>query len=318
MKFLFVMDPLEKINVYGDSTFMLMKEVQERFESSYFCTPNDLFCINNRSFGKIKQCLVSFEKPFFTIIKEEEMCLGDFQIIFMRKDPPFDMSYIFATYLLDLVPKTTLVLNHPHAIRSANEKMVALQFESFIPKTMVTREISRAKNFASEISNQIVIKPWDGNGGRGVLVSHIKDPNFTSMLEILTKEEKEYIIVQEYISEVKKGDKRIILIDGEIAGWMARIPSEEDHRGNMHVGASIAAFELSERDKEICSALRSFLQESNLLFVGIDIIGEYLTEINVTSPTGIQEINKLQKLSLEQNVISSALYKYEEYIKNTK
>ena len=238
------------------------------------------------------------------------MCLGDFNIIFMRKDPPFDMSYIFATYLLDLVPQNTLVLNDPSAIRSANEKMVALQFEQYIPKTLVTREIHRARYFATQLADKVVIKPWDGNGGRGVLVSHHKDPNFTSMLEILTQEEKEFIIVQEYIKEVKEGDKRIILIDGEVVGWMARIPTDSDHRGNMHVGASIASFELSERDKEICSTIGPFLKKFNLLFVGIDIIGEYLTEINVTSPTGIQEINKLQDTQLEIKVIDAAINKY--------
>ena len=304
------MDPIEKINVMGDSTFVLMMESQKRFENSYFCTPDDLFSVNNLSYGKIKQCLVSWDAPHFTIIKEEDLCLAEFDLIFMRKDPPFDMSYIFTTYMLDLVPKSTLVLNDPNSIRSANEKMVALQFKEFIPKTLVTHEISRAKEFAAQLPDKVVIKPWDGNGGRGVLISHHKDPNFTSMLEILTKEEREFIIVQEYVEEVKKGDKRIILINGEVAGWMARIPAENDHRGNMHVGATIASFELSDRDKEICSTIGPFLKKHNLLFVGIDIIGEYLTEINVTSPTGIQEINKLQNSQLEKDVLDAAILKH--------
>jgi glutathione synthase len=190
--------------------------------------------------------------------------------------------------------------------------MFALEFIEFCPKTLVTREIQRARSFAKELEGKVVIKPWDGNGGRGVLVSHYEDPNFRSMLEILTDEERQYILVQEYIPEVVEGDKRIIFVDGDPVGWMARVPQPGDHRGNMHVGAKVAEFELSDRDKEICSAIGPRLKELGLLFVGIDIIGEYLTEINVTSPTGIQEINPMMGISIESLVLDAVVLRYEE------
>ena len=186
--------------------------------------------------------------------------------------------------------------------------MFALEFPQFCPRSLITREIQRARDFAQKEDGKVVIKPWDGNGGRGVLVSQYNDPNFRSMLEILTEEESQYIIVQQYIPEVVEGDKRIILIDGEPVGWMARIPQPGDHRGNMHVGATVEFFTLTEKDKEICDVLRPRLKELGLLFVGIDIIGEYLTEINVTSPTGIQEINPMMGISIE-SLITDAVEK---------
>ena len=177
--------------------------------------------------------------------------------------------------------------------------MFALRIPSVLSKKFDHKRDSKSEDFAKKESGKVVIKPWDGNGGRGVLVSQYDDPNFRSMLEILTEEERQYIIVQQYIPEVVEGDKRIILIDGEPVGWMARIPQPGDHRGNMHVGATVEFFTLTDKDKEICDALSPRLKELGLLFVGIDIIGEYLTEINVTSPTGIQEINPMMGISIE-------------------
>ncbi len=309
MKTLYVMDPLEKINVAGDSTYMLMLEANKRGWPTYFCTPGDLFAENGRSKGKIHRVYVSNETPFFQKRPAQIMDLGEFEVIWMRKDPPFDMDYVFTTYLLDLVPPHTLVLNNPSAIRNCNEKMYALQWPELCPTTLITRKIEEAKEWSKQFTN-VVIKPWDGNGGRGVLVSSFSDPNFRSMLEILTDEEQQYIIVQEYLPEVKEVDKRIILIDGEPYGWMARIPQPGDHRGNMHVGASVSAFELTDRDRFICDQLRKSLKESRLLFVGIDIIGSCLTEINVTSPTGIIEINDLMSVQLEKTLTDQIIRYY--------
>jgi glutathione synthase len=224
----------------------------------------------------------------------------------MRKDPPFDMDYVFSTYLLDLVPPTTTVLNDPATIRNANEKMYAMQWPHLCPPTLATRHIARAMEWAKQWE-RVVIKPWDGNGGRGVLVSHASDPNLRSMLEILTEEEHQHILVQRYIPEITLGDKRVIMIDGAPVGWMARVPQPGDHRGNMHVGATVEACELTQRDREICTALTPRLKAEGLLFVGIDIIGNYLTEINVTSPTGIQEINRLMGLRLERTLTDAVL-----------
>jgi glutathione synthase len=237
--------------------------------------------------------------PHFRTAPAEERPLADLDVIWMRKDPPFDMKYVFATYLLDLVPPSTLVLNRPDSIRNCNEKMFAQQWPSLSPPTLVTREIPRIKAFAEQAPGDIVIKPWDGNGGRGVLVTRHGDPNLSSMLELLTAEQTEWILVQHYLPEIKKGDKRIILFDGDPVGWMLRVPGTSDHRGNMHVGATVEACTLTPRDEQICAALAPRLRELGLLFVGIDIIGDALTEINVTSPTGFREIKDLMGVSLE-------------------
>ncbi|MBM76031.1 MAG: glutathione synthase [Proteobacteria bacterium] len=305
MNNLFIMDPLDKIQVKGDSTYSLMLEAQKRYNSVYMCTPQELFSKNGNVFGNITKLNVSKKEPYFSMIERKEIGLSYFDVIWLRKDPPFDISYIFTTYLLDLVPKKTLILNNPTAVRTANEKMIALHWSQFCPPTLVTHEIERALSWSSQQPGQVVIKPWDGNGGRGVLVSHFDDPNFRSMLELLTNNGQEYILVQRYIPEIKEGDKRIILINGDPVGWMTRIPSEKDHRGNMHVGATVASFELSARDKEICASLKDYLKNNDLLFVGIDIIGDFLTEINVTSPTGIQEINSLMNCCIEELIFNS-------------
>lgn len=308
LKTLYVMDSLEFINVEGDSTFMLMLEANERGWETYFCHPKDLFVKDGLAQARMKKVSVSKQAPHFFSEPEIEGGLGDFDVVWMRKDPPFNMDYIFSTYMLDLVPETTLVLNDPRSIRNCNEKMFALEWAHLCPETLVTRHITRAMEWAKQF-DKVVIKPWDGNGGRGVLVTKHGDPNFRSMLELLTQEEQEYILVQRYLPEIKQGDKRIILIDGEVVGQMARIPGKDDHRGNMHVGASVEGCELTPRDKDICEQLKPKLKELGLLFVGIDIIGDYLTEINVTSPTGIQEINALMGTEIEK-ILTDKIVEY--------
>jgi len=298
MKTLYVMDPIESLHLDGDSTYMMMLEANRRGWETFWCLPTDLFAIGGRTFAKATKVLVQSVEPFFQESQATDLDLGEMDVVWMRKDPPFNMDYIFSTYLLDLVPKKTLVLNDPRSIRNFNEKMYALHFAEYCPETLVTREISRAKEWALK-HPKIVIKPWDGNGGRGVLVTAHDDPNFRSMLEILTENQTQYILVQEYLPEIVEGDKRIILIDGEPVGQMLRIPQKGDHRGNMHVGARVEACELTPREQEICTVLAPELKKHGLLFVGIDTIGDKMTEINVTSPTGIQEINRLMGIQLE-------------------
>ncbi len=304
---LFVMDPLDRINVNGDSTFMLMLEAQRRGFDVWMCTPGDLYTVGGLAHGRVYQVQVSRDAPNFVVSGPVDKGLDAFSVIWMRKDPPFDMHYVFSTYLLDAVPPTTLVLNHPASIRNASEKLFTLQFSEFITPTLITREVARVLRFAQDAPERIVLKPWDGNGGRGVLVSRAGDPNLRSMAEILTQEERAYVIAQHYIPEISKGDKRIILVDGEPLGWMLRVPQPGDHRGNMHVGATVEACALTERDQAVCAALGPRLREMGLLFVGIDMIGDYLTEINVTSPTGIQEINALMGTTLERTVTDAVV-----------
>jgi glutathione synthase len=302
LRTLFVMDPLHRIDVKGDSTYMQMRDAQERGWPVFSCTPGDLFSRDGEAFAHAVAVRISPTEPHFDCGSAQDRSLAEFDVVWMRKDPPFDMNYIFSTYLLDQVPSSTLVLNDPAAIRNSNEKMVAMRWPELCPPTLVTREIRRAMQWAEAAGEKVVIKPWDGNGGRGVLVTRSGDPNLRSMLEVLTDEERTYILMQRYIPEILQGDKRIILIDGVPRGWMLRVPQPGDHRGNMHVGAIVQPCELSARDAEICEAIGPYLRENGLLFTGIDTIGSFLTEINVTSPTGIQEINALMGLHLEREL----------------
>jgi glutathione synthase len=304
---LFVMDALEHIHVEGDSTFILMLEACRRGWPIWMCTPDDLFVCNGRAHARAMAVQVTEASPHFHADLPDDVDLADMDVVWMRKDPPFDIHYIFATYILDLEPATTVVLNDPRSIRNASEKMFAMQFSEFAPETLVTKDLQRIMRFAAQAPGRVVLKPWDGNGGRGVLVSRHGDPNLRSMAEILTQEGKVSIIVQHYIPEIKEGDKRIILIDGEPVGQMLRVPGESDHRGNMHVGASVQACELTDTDRAVCARIGPTLREMGLLFVGIDTIGPYLTEINVTSPTGIREINRLMGTHLERTLTDAVV-----------
>lgn len=304
---LFVMDPLERINVAGDSTYMLMLEARRRGWPVWFCTPGDLYADRGAARGRVRPVEVRRGERPFEPGPVEDRPLGDFRVVWMRKDPPFDMDYIFTTYLLDLVPPTTLVLNHPPSLRNRNEKMFALAFADYGPTTLVSRDIGQILAWVRARPERVVIKPWDGNGGRGVMVTHGADENLRSMVETLTNEGRSYILVQQYLPAIKEGDKRVILVDGEARGWMLRVPQKGDHRGNMHVGAKVVACELSARDREVCEAIGPTLKAEGLVFVGIDLIGGDLTEINVTSPTGIQEINQLMGTQLELEITDAVL-----------
>jgi glutathione synthase len=224
----------------------------------------------------------------------------------MRKDPPFDMTYVFTTYLLDMAPPETLVVNDPRGLKLFNEKLwVMSQWPELQPPTLLSNDQKRIRDFVEAQPGLAVIKPWDGNGGRGVLVTRKGDRNLRSMIELLTADGRDYIIAQRYVPEVNEGDKRILLFAGEPVGSMLRVPGMGDHRANMHVGATVEACELSVSDRRICDALAPLLRQWGQVFVGIDVIGEYLTEINVTSPTGIQEMNRLYDVRLEATLVDT-------------
>ncbi|MCB9764079.1 MAG: glutathione synthase [Alphaproteobacteria bacterium] len=302
MRTLFVMDPLDRINVRGDSTYAMMLEARRRGWPVSWCTPDQLRVHKQTPWAWASDVEVQDSEPHFTPKAHVLTPLTAFDVVWMRKDPPFDMDYVFSTYILDLATPTALVLNDPRSIKAANEKMYALQWPDLCPPTTVTNRVADVVAFA-EAHGRIVIKPWDGNGGRGVLVTEHGDRNLRSMAELLTQEGRAYAIVQRYLPEVRdEGDKRIILIDGEARGWFLRKPGGDDHRGNMHVGATVHACDLTDRDREICAALGPRLKNEGLVFVGIDVIGGFLTEINVTSPTGFHEIRRLQGLDLAREL----------------
>ncbi len=315
MKTLYVMDSLDRIDVQGDSTYMMILDGQSRGWESYACTPGQLYSLGGDGYTRCASVSVAAKGAPLNAGGLQDLALGFFDVVWMRKDPPFDIQYVFATYLLDMVPPRTLVLNDPSGLRDANEKMVALRWPDLCPPTLVTQSIQRGMDWAAAAPGKVVLKPWDGNGGRGVVVSQAGDGNLRSLLELLTDEQRTHVVMQHYIPEISQGDKRVVLIDGEPVGWMTRVPQPGDHRGNMHVGARVEGFDLSPRDEEICREIGPWLKNRGLLFVGIDIIGPYLTEINVTSPTGIQEINALMGLSLEAMLSDAILRHLDQYRK---
>jgi len=302
VKTLFVMDPLDRIHVSGDSTYMLMLELCRRDQPVWWCTPDQLRAEEGQALALCQRVQVGTAPPWFHPQEDEDLPLGAFDVVWMRKDPPYDIAYVFTTYLLDLAPPSTLVLNRASSLRDFNEKMATFRWPELCTPTLVTQDIARAVAWARKAPGKVVVKPWDGNGGRGVLVTHGEDGNLRSIIEVLSDEGRRAVILQHYIPAIVQGDKRIILLEGEPVGWMMRVPQPGDHRGNMHAGARVEACTLTERDRQICAALGPVLREYGLVFVGIDVIGDFLTEINVTSPTGIQEINRLMGTRLERDL----------------
>jgi glutathione synthase len=303
MQSLYVMDPLDRIQVAGDSTYVLMRESTTRGYGVAWCTPADLYVLDGRARAVVTHGRVTVEPPFFTLDRQEDVDLGEMDVIWMRKDPPFDMSYVFSTYILDLVPRSTLVVNAPAGLKLFNEKVWAMHFAQYQPATLLDNDMGRLRAFVGAQATGAVLKPWDGNGGRGVVVTHGDDRNLASLIEILTHNGTEFVIAQGFIEGVSEGDKRILLFDGEPVGAILRVPQGSDHRANMHVGASVEATELDAHDRAICATLGPELKKHGQVFVGIDVIAGMLTEINVTSPTGLREIESLYGTRLEGDLL---------------
>ena len=304
------MDPLEKLNLKGDTTFILGHEALKRGYEVYFYSVSDLTYKNGFVYANTKILDLAFrngnEKFFYG--KEKVLKLSYFDVVLMRQDPPFNMSYITATHLLEKILSQTLVLNNPFHVRNAPEKIFVTEFSKFMPKTIISRDPYEIIKFRKENKN-IIIKPLYGNGGEGVFYIRENDTNFNVILESFLKSNEEQFITQSYIPEVKRGDKRIILIDGEVVGAINRIPASNENRSNMHVGGKPVKTSLNKNDKLICEAISPYLKNKGLFFVGIDVIGNYLTEINVTSPTGIREINQINKTKIEKIFWDKALKK---------
>ena len=312
MRSLFVMDPLENLHVEGDSTYVTMRECCDRGFEVWMCTPSELFALNGSVYAVARKVHVTAKAPFFEQSESKDLALDSMDVVWMRKDPPFDMSYIFATYLLDMTSESTLVVNGSYGLKLFNEKIwVQQSFAQFHPETLLSSDQTRLRAFVEERQGKTVLKPWDGNGGRGVVVTGPGDRNLNSVLDLLTQDGNESVIAQAFVEGVEKGDKRILIFDGEPVGCLLRVPTAGDHRANIHVGATVTSAGLSARDKEVCDALRPHLQRWDQVFVGIDMIDGYLTEINVTSPTGIREINRLDGVRLEASLVDCVLSKLE-------
>jgi len=301
LKIAFLMDPLEKLDLKGDTTFALALEAQNRGHEISFFTPENLILRSNKVFANICKIELSFinNKETFRYLEKEINPLTDYNVVMMRQDPPFDLSYITATHILEKLPKSTLVVNNPYEVRNAPEKIFVTNFPHLMPKTLITRDIQTIRTFRDEFKD-IIIKPLYGNGGQGVFHVLPNDENFNSILEMFFEQNKEPLIIQEYLKDVRNGDKRIILLNGEIVGAINRRPQKGESRSNMHVGGKAEKTILTERDKFICKEISQSLKDKELFFVGIDVIGDFITEINVTSPTGIREIKIHESIFIEQ------------------
>jgi len=286
------MDPIEKIDIGSDSTFALMLEGQKRGHNLYYYGPRDLSFREGKVTAPARPLSVRAVKgDHFTLGEAVVREISSLDVVLMRQDPPFDMAYITATHILERIHPSTLVVNDPAHVRNAPEKLFVTEFADFIPPTLITSDGREIRDFRERYKD-IILKPLYGNGGAGVFRVRPDDENLGALLEMFTAFYREPVIVQRYLPEVRKGDKRIILVDGAFAGAINRVPAAGEARSNMHVGGRPEKTELTARERDICAAIGPELKRRGLIFTGIDVIGDYMTEINVTSPTGIQEVRR--------------------------
>ena len=313
MKLAFIIDPIAKLDPGHDSSVAIMESAQILGHEILITTADRLSIIEGKAWAylqavdlkpvKLVDGLWQAELEWYRVESEILTCLEEMDAVFMRTDPPVTVPYLYTTYILDLIDRSkTLVLNSPKGLRTANEKVYALQFTSVIPETIASQDKAVIAKFV-EAKKSAVLKPLGGKGGEGILFIEAGDRNFNSLVEISTLRGREPVMVQEYLPAAKQGDKRIVLLDGEPIGAVNRVPSGNEFRGNMAVGGKAAKVDITDREKEICALVAEQLRKDELYFVGIDVIGGYLTEVNVTSPTGIREIDRFNNVSLGTQVI---------------
>jgi glutathione synthase len=287
------MDPIERINIRGDSTFAMLLEAQARGHSISYYTPDRLSLRDSKVTATVRPVVLrDVVGDHVTLGEPKHVDLSSFDVVLLRQDPPFDLAYITSTHILERIHPKTLVVNDPAHVRNAPEKIFVTEFPDLMPPTLLTRDLEAIKAFRAE-HGDIVMKPLYGKGGEGVFLLTREDLNFGSLYDLFSTMFREQWVVQKFLPAVKKGDKRIILVNGEFAGAVNRVPAADDLRSNMVRGGTPAATGLTEREREICTRIGPALRERGLLFVGIDVIGDYLTEINVTSPTGIRSVKNL-------------------------
>lgn len=304
MNFVFLMDPLETVVMEKDTSFILMLGAHRKRHKVYFVTDGDLILQNGRLFFNATSVVPQVNKAMpFVLGKRSLLSDKDVDAVFVRSDPPFDGAYLMNTWLLDRLPKRVAVINSPEGLRTVNEKLWAAQFTDFVPPTLVGRNREQFLTFISD-QKHVIAKPTDGFGGQSVFQIKQGDPNTNVILETLTRGFTHDIILQKFIPEAAKGDKRILLLDGEVLGAVMRVHPKNDFRNNLFAGGKAEPATVNRRDEEIIAALKPKLRELGLYFVGIDILGSYLVEVNVTSPTCLQEMNGFTRQRLEDRVIS--------------
>jgi len=298
LKIAFQMDPIEDVNIDGDSSFRIAEEAQARGHELFYYTPDKLAYQEGRVTARGFPITVRREKGnHFTLGEEQEINLADWDVVWLRQDPPFDMGYITSTHLLDLIHPETLVVNDPFWVRNYPEKLLMLEYPDLIPPTTIARDLDTLRAFKDKYGD-IILKPLYGNGGAGVFRLVPEDRNLNSLHELFTGINNEPLIAQKFLPDVAEGDKRVILIDGVGVGAINRVPAKGETRSNMHVGGRPEKVEMTARDLEICERIGPLLREKGQIFVGIDVIGGNLTEINVTSPTGIMELDRFDGINV--------------------
>jgi glutathione synthase len=304
LRILYVMDPPSRILVDKDTTFAFMCEGDRRGHEQHSCGIEDLFVDRSTPQAAVRTIRAQ-PGTLPTLGAASIRALTWFDAVLMRKDPPFDMAFFFSTHVLGLVdPKVTFVMNDPRGLRDANEKLYALHFPQVIPDTFVSGDATRLKAFMETVGGEMIVKPLDGCGGAGIFHVHRTDRNINAILELSTLNGTRLVMAQRYLKAVRdEGDKRLIVLAGEPLGAVRRVPREDEHRGNIHVGGRVERGVVDARDREICRLMAARLAADGLYFVGLDVIGGFVTEVNVTSPTGIQEIDRLDGACLEAKVI---------------
>jgi len=298
----FQMDPIGSVNINADSTFRLAEEAQARGHRLFHYTPDHLSFREGRVFARGQDIVVRrVIGDHVSFGPDRDQDLADVDVVWLRQDPPFDMGYITTTHLLDLIHPATLVVNDPFWVRNSPEKLLVLRFPDLIPPTMIARDLATIRGFKAT-HGDIILKPLYGNGGAGVFRLDPNDRNLASLHELFVGMSREPLIVQKFLPDVALGDKRIILVNGEPVGAINRVPQPGETRSNMHVGGRPEKVGLTVRDDEICASIGPVLREKGQIFVGIDVIGNYLTEINVTSPTGIQELERFDGVNIAARI----------------
>lgn len=306
MRFVFVMDPLSRVTHDKDTTFAFIRAAQARGHESYHCLPRDLSISGGAAHASVHRVVILDAPPYIGLERAEgphRRRLDEVDAVFIRKDPPFDRSYLYATLMLERARGGPLILNDPRGLRDANEKLYAMNFPEWTPRTIVTADPDEIHAFAREIGDA-VIKPLDGAGGAGVLRLSPADKNARAIVDMITHEGHRLAMVQEYLPAVTEGDKRVLLLDGEPLGAILRVPRGDDLRSNIHVGGRVVPAELTPRERDLVQAIAPRLRADGLVFVGLDVIGERLTEVNVTSPTGIQELGRFTGTDPADRVIA--------------
>ncbi len=304
MRFLFVMDPAEKMLPDKDTSFAFMRAAQARGHECLHTQPHELMNYGAEVSAVARSIRVSDQAPHVTMAAADVVELASLDAVFIRKDPPFDPAYAHLTQQLDLVKERTLVVNDPRGLRDANEKLFAFHFSSYMPRSLVASDPARILEFVKTVGDRAVLKPLDGAGGAGVVTLSTGDRNARALADLLTREGQELALVQEFLPDVVSGDKRVLVLDGEPLGAILRVPRADDFRANIHVGGDARPTDLTPAEEQLVREVGARLRAHGLWFVGLDLIGEKLIEVNVTSPTGIQQLSRFLGKPVEQEVIA--------------